>query len=136
MKRFWGLLFLLLFGFNKLVLGGEVIVKGIVVESDLEGKHYELKVTDSGNLSKPEPYYVLYGEHNWQSYVGKEVVVEGTVFDGYSIYMKPGLKVTAVSLPGEKVNRTFKENLPYYLGLVLVAGLFGYYIFLRYFKKK
>ncbi|GAV21995.1 hypothetical protein [Carboxydothermus pertinax] len=135
MKRFWGLLFLLLFGFNKLVLGGEVIVKGIV-ESALEGKHYELKVTDFGNLNKPAPYYVLSGEHNWQSYVGKEVVVKGTVFDGYSIYMKPGLKVISISFPAENTKRTFKENLPYYFGLFLVAGFFGYYIFLRYFKKK
>jgi len=136
MKKFLALFLVFVFGFGSFALAGQITVKGIVVESDVEGKHYELKITDPGNISNPASFYVLFGKQNFQDYLGKEVLVTGSFFKGVSIYLRPGITVEEIKPAMETQTRNFKENLPYYLGLILVAGLFGYYLFLKLKQSK
>jgi len=68
-----------------------VKARGTVVYSTVEGPHYELVVREyprDPSYLKPGSY-VLQGPFDFKRYLGRYVEVEGTLYTGFSYWMKP-----------------------------------------------
>ncbi|MGB9886827.1 MAG: hypothetical protein ACPLRW_07515 [Moorellales bacterium] len=76
-----------------------VKARGTVVYSTVEKPHYELVVReyplDPGYLKSGS--YVLQGPFDFKRYLGRYVEVEGRLYNGPSIWMKPVIYVTRIT---------------------------------------
>lgn len=75
--------------------GKSVTLIGNVMFSNVEVPHYELLVSESTGTQNS---YVLLGDYDFGKYLGKTVIVKGTLLKELNIWMKPAIQVRDIKL--------------------------------------